>query len=65
MEKLTIELNEYNYECSDGCCTNYGTIVKVNGAEMPFHNQDTRTIVEEILQHLGYEVEIIETFNGE
>jgi len=63
--KLLIEFNEYCTTCGDGCCTNYGTVVKVNGVEMPFHNQDTRTVVEEILQHLGYEVEIIETYNGE
>lgn len=64
-EKLIIELNEYCYKCSDGCCTNYGTVVKVNGTEMPFHNQDTKTIIEQILQHIGYEVDIIETFDGE
>jgi len=64
-KKLVIELNEYSYNCADGCCTNYGTIVKVDGVEMPYHNQDTPTILEEVLRHLGYEAEIIETFNGE
>jgi len=65
MEKLIIELNEYVTECGDGCCTNYGTLVKVNGVEMPFHNQDVKTILEQVLQHLEYDVEIIETYNGE
>jgi hypothetical protein len=64
-KKLKIELNEYCHECGDGCCTNYGTIVKVNGEEMPYHNQDTSTILEQVLQHLGYEVEIIQTYNSE
>jgi len=65
MEKLIIELNEYVTECGDGCCTNYGTVVKVNGVEMPFHNQDVKTILEQVLQHLEYDVEITETYNGE
>ena len=64
-EKIKIELDEWMYECGDGCCTNYGTTTKVNGVEMELQNQDTATIVEQILQHLGYEVEIIETYNGE
>ena len=57
-EKIKIELIEYTYECGDGCCTNYGTITKVNGVEMECQNQDTETIIYHILTHLGYEVEI-------
>jgi hypothetical protein len=61
--KVKIELNEYMYDCSDGCCTNYGTITKVNGEELDCHNIDTSTIIKGILEKLGYEVEIIETYN--
>jgi len=64
-KKVKIELNEYCYDCADGCCTNYGTIVKVNGIEMPSHNQDAATIVSQILNHLGYKVELVETYNEE
>ena len=65
-DKLIIELNEYMYNCSDGCCTNYGTVVVVNGEAMKLHNQDTATILSQVLDHLGYEyVEIIETFSDE
>lgn len=63
--KVKIELNEFCHECGDGCCTNYGTVVKVNGVEMPFQNQDAQTIVRQVLEHLGYDVEIIATYNGE
>jgi hypothetical protein len=63
--KLKIQLNEFSYTCGDGCCDNYGTNVYVNGVEMPLINQDTGTIVKQILEHLGYNVEIIETYNGE
>lgn len=57
-EKIKIELLEYTYDCADGCCTNYGTITKVNGTQLDCQNQDTETILREILEHLGYDVEI-------
>ena len=56
--KLNISLTEYTYECGDGCCTNFGTVTTVNGVNLPFHNQDTATILQQVLEHLGYEVEI-------
>ena len=62
---LKIELNEYWHKCADGCCDDYGTQVIVNGVEMPFHNQDAATILRQVLEHLGHEVEIIETYNDE
>lgn len=63
--KLNIQLDEYNHQCGEGCCDIYGTITTINGVELPCHNQDTYTIVKQILEHLGYEVEITETYNGE
>lgn len=63
--KIKIELQEYSYNCGDGCCTNYGTITKVNGVDLDLHNQDTATIVRQILEHLGYEVEIEQTHEYE
>ncbi|CAB4138579.1 hypothetical protein UFOVP331_139 [uncultured Caudovirales phage] len=56
--KLNISLTEYTYECGDGCCTNFGTVTAVNGVDLPFHNQDIETILQQVLEHLGYEVEI-------
>ena len=63
MKKVKIELNEYCCNCGDGCCTNYGTITKVNGKELELHNQDVATILQQVLEHLDYEVEIIETYD--
>jgi hypothetical protein len=63
--KVKIELDEYYNNCSDGCCTNYGTTTTVNGKELDFINQDVGTILEGVLRELGYDVEIIETYNGE
>jgi hypothetical protein len=55
---LKIKLIDYEYSCGDGCCYNYGTITTVNDVELPCHNQDAGTILEQVLEHLGYEVEI-------
>ena len=64
-KRVKIELQEYGYHCGDMCCYNYGTITKVNGEELDYHNQDAGTIVKGILEKLGYEVELIETYDGE
>lgn len=64
-EKLKIELIDWTYDCADGCCTNYGTTTKVNGKEMPLINQDVGTILKMVLKHLGYDVEIIETYEND
>ena len=63
--KVNIVLDEYNYDCSDGCCTNYGIITSVNGVELSSHNMDTDTILKQVLEHLGYQVEVISKYNGE
>lgn len=55
---LKIDLQEYENSCGDGCCLDYGTVTTVNGVELPFHNQDIPTILTQILEHLGYNVEI-------
>lgn len=55
---LNINLHEYGYSCGDGCCYNYGTITTLNKTELPCHNQDAGTILRQVLEHLGYCVEI-------
>lgn len=52
--KLDIELNEFDYTGSANDI--YGMEVKVNGEIMPFNNMDTATILQQVLEHLGYEV---------
>lgn len=56
--KLEITLEHYDRKCADGCCDLFGTIVRVNGVEMPFHDEDTGTILEQVLEHLGYDVKV-------
>jgi len=64
-KKIKIELHDYSYTCGDGCCTEYGTITKVNGVELDFRNTDTPTILRGVLEFLGYEVEIGLTYDYE
>ena len=64
-KKLDIKIEHWDYTCGDGCCTTYGTSVTINGAELQNQNQDIPTILEKVLEHLGYEVEIEETFEDE
>jgi len=64
MKKVKIELNEYCYTCGDGCCTYYGTVTKVNGKELQAHNQDVGTILRGVLEELGYEVDLVETYDS-
>ena len=55
---LKITFTEYGYSCADGCCYNSGTITTVNGVELALHNDDGETIAQQILEHLGYTVEV-------
>ena len=61
-EKLIIELNEYNYTGSSNDI--YGMVVIVNGVVMPYENMDVDTILEQVLTHLGYDVEINRTYKN-
>jgi|688.fasta_scaffold63470_5 hypothetical protein len=56
--KVKITFKEYESNCGDGCCYDYGMITTVNGEELEFRNTDAETIVRGILEKLGYEVEI-------
>lgn len=62
---IKIKLHEYNYSCTDGCCDYWGTRIFVNGEQLASESQDTATIVKAILEHLGHDVEIEETFDYE
>ena len=64
-KRLTIVLDEYQSSCSDGCCLDYGTVTTINGVELPCHNQDAYTMIGQILEHLGYELDITYNYNRE
>lgn len=70
-KKVKIEFKDWEYECADGCCTTYGTIISVNGKELehPYSTKEdyisnesvgdsTELALLAVLKHLGYKVEI-------
>lgn len=57
-EKLKIRFKEYHYQCGDGCCDWWKIITYLNDKELECHNEDTATIVKQILEELGYQVDI-------
>lgn len=78
MKKLNIELRSWDYTCGDGCCTDYGTEIFLDGEllehplstkEEPMSGQYIGDSVEDsllaVLYKLGYEVEIKNTYSGD
>ena len=61
---VVIELNEYSSYCSDGCCCDYGLNTKVNGVEVSECSEDIGIVLERVLEHLGYEVQIVRSHNA-
>jgi hypothetical protein len=64
-QKVIIELIEKITTCSNGyvCCQYHRTIAKVDGKEIELTNQKADTIINAVLDHLGYDAEIIRTHN--
>lgn len=60
--QLNIELNEFDYTGSSNDI--YGMEVKVNGELMPLNNMDTATILQQVLEHLGYKVTIAQSLDN-
>ena len=59
MEKLIIELQDWDHTCGDGCCTTYGTDIYLNGEKLEEQYADNSTnALKAVLEKLGYEVEI-------
>ncbi|MGD9678165.1 MAG: hypothetical protein AB7V16_07350 [Vulcanibacillus sp.] len=58
-QKLVIKLKPWEYTCSDGCCTEYGLDVFVNDVKVTEYGDQDHILVSSILNHLGYDVEII------
>lgn len=60
-----IHVNHWHWTCGDGCCDDYGVDIFVNGVEMETRYENLEQNIQEILEHLGYEVEIIRTYEEE
>lgn len=69
--KLKIELQGWDYTCGDGCCTDFGTRIILNGEELEHPDEeqfdngylgtDVETALLSVLKKLGYDVEIENT----
>lgn len=60
--QVRITFKHYGAYCGDGCCSVDFTKTSVNGEELDFGNTDTETIVQGILEKLGYNVTIESTY---
>ena len=73
-KKIKIELRNWDYTCGDGCCTDYGVSLFMDGKEMEhpdstegdyipnqYIGDDVSLALLSILTKLGYDVEITET----
>lgn len=60
--QVKIKIEHYGSYCSDGCCQGDFIKTSVNGEELDFGNTDTETIVQGILEKLGYNVTIESTY---
>ncbi len=59
MKKLIIKSKGWNHTCGDGCCDTWGTDVFVNGKKITQGDyDDINLILSDVLQSLGYEIEI-------
>lgn len=64
-QKVKIELREWDFDCGDGCCNNYGTEIIVDGklCDNQYTGSDVAASLRFALETLGYDVEIEETFD--
>lgn len=65
MKKVKIVLDEWDSTCGDGCCDTYGTTIYVDGVELDSSEQRSSVILEKVLEYLGYDVKVEETYNGQ
>ena len=59
-KRLSIKLEDWHYQCGDGCCDMYGTEIALNGKKCDNQcaGDDVRTALEFVLTELGYEVDV-------
>ena len=67
MEPIKIEFNNWTYTCSDGCCTDYGMEIYINGELVKDYREDgfdgyvgldSEVAVLSVLKHLNIKYEI-------
>ena len=63
-KSLKITLKEWDYTCGDGCCTEYGTQILIDGKEVEHYDEeqvvnayigcDVEVALKSVLKHLGF-----------
>ena len=59
MKTVVIGLQHWNYECGDGCCSEWGTNVFVNGVQVTSAGDQDHLLLSSILNALGYDATIV------
>jgi hypothetical protein len=59
---VKIELKGWSYTCGDGCCSEWGTDILVNGKELEGNGGDVKDTLEVVFKELGINVEITEDY---
>lgn len=50
-----ITFRPYHYECGDGCCSEYGTNVYVNGFQLTRDGENAESVVSSLMEFLEIE----------
>lgn len=59
-KRLSIKLEDWHYQCGDGCCDMYGTGIALNDkvCDNQYAGDNVQTALEFVLTELGYDVDI-------
>lgn len=62
-KKVKIEIRDWYYECGDGCCSDTGSELHLDGVAVgnQYTGDDAEAALEAVLSALGYNVEITRT----
>lgn len=62
-KEVNIELRDWDHQCADGCCMNYGTEIIVNGvkSDNSYDGTDVAQALHFTLSQLGFNVKITNT----
>ena len=65
IKQIKVSKRPYDYECGDGCCSEYGETWSVDGVEVA-HGPCDDNRLQQLLKHLGYNARIVnENEDGE
>ena len=60
---IKIDLKNWTYTCADGCCTEWGVDILLNGKELKGNGGDVKETLTVIFKELGINVEINEDYD--